>query len=728
MSIAILACLLLAGSLSSLAAAGRNAIPVYWAGPSHQPVTVQRPDGTGRGLGEVPGTSERAESGEDHTLYSWMVFWREDMPPSEIKAACEDVEAWPAETRGFCMMAAPEPLRISTLAITEAGLERFADRYRPHIEFVEQDRVVHVAGGSTSASPMELPFHFFTRPVGERGVPNSVAPGRRDVLGQAWEGPQDAGSVQRRRSDSGDGPGAPGPGPGSVGVEAATPAPTPTPTPASGTLTRPTDILTNNTNVWGIDRIDQVNLPLNDKIVERSTGSGVRVYVLDTGVREDHVEFLNEAGTRRRITELYCMSTDSNSCEDYNEHGTHVSGTALGLNVGVAPAAELYVVKTMSADGTGPLSIIIDAMAHIYSTHPAQTPGVLNMSIAITGTISVEHYMINLMASQGILAVVAAGNDNVDACTGVYPKVRRAVAVAASDITDAMASFSDWGPCVDLFGPGVDIYSACGSPTLCTSNNEYLRLSGTSMATPHVTGTAALFFAHSKDVSPDALAQMITLAGVPKVTGHNQYAGPGQSFTNILVNIQHLDHRVFKARMTDSGGNTVGFPYTNIPVDQSTNYTIYISIDPTSGSSGPSQAVSVSVNVTDSTRYSVSPSKLTFTTTNHTTPQTVTVTVDPNSVPTTELEYVTFLATSSDTVYNGAPFAVALLDQRQPVGDTAANPIIVAATQVNSNDPFTINTEVSDLNFTFSGLQTCAATSQIFPTEDASDFPRGPDV
>lgn len=82
---------------------------------------------------------------------------------------------------------------------------------------------------------------------------------------------------------------------------------------------------------------------------------------------------------------------------------------------------------------------------------------------------------------------------------------------------------------------------------------------------------------------------MITLAGVPKVTGHNQYAGPGQSFTNILVNIQHLDHRVFKARMTDSGGNTVGFPYTNIPVDQSTNYTIYISIDPTSGSSGPSQ-------------------------------------------------------------------------------------------------------------------------------------------
>lgn len=69
------------------------------------------------------------------------------MPPSEIKAACEDVEAWPAETRGFCMMAAPEPLRISTLAITEAGLERFADRYRPHIEFVEQDRVVHVAGG-----------------------------------------------------------------------------------------------------------------------------------------------------------------------------------------------------------------------------------------------------------------------------------------------------------------------------------------------------------------------------------------------------------------------------------------------------------------------------------------------------------------------------------------------------------------------------------------------------
>ena len=130
------------------------------------------------------------------------------------------------------------------------------------------------------------------------------------------------------------------------------------------------------------------------------------------------------------------------------------------------------------------------------------------MSIAITGTISVEHYMINLMASQGILAVVAAGNDNVDACTGVYPKVRRAVAVAASDITDAMASFSDWGPCVDLFGPGVDIYSACGSPTLCTSNNEYLRLSGTSMATPHVTGTAALFFAHSKDVSPDALAQV----------------------------------------------------------------------------------------------------------------------------------------------------------------------------------------------------------------------------
>ncbi len=236
---------------------------------------------------------------------------------------------------------------------------------------------------------------------------------------------------------------------------------------------------TQSNATWGLDRIDQRDRPLNSTYNYTPTGSGVNAYIIDTGIRRTHAEFGSRAFAG------YDAIGDGQNSNDCNGHGTHVAGTVGGTTYGVAKSVRLYAVRVLNCSGSGSNSGVIAGVDWVRANHIK--PAVANMSLG-GGASSALDTAVNNSINAGVTYVVAAGNDNANACNYSPARVSAAITVGSTTSTDARSSFSNYGSCLDIFAPGSSITSAW-----YTSNTATSTISGTSMASPHVAGVAALY-------------------------------------------------------------------------------------------------------------------------------------------------------------------------------------------------------------------------------------------
>lgn len=258
---------------------------------------------------------------------------------------------------------------------------------------------------------------------------------------------------------------------------------------------------------WGLDRIDQADLPLNNQYNTKANGAGVHAYIIDSGLNEGHTEFTG------RVGKGYDFFSNDSDPSDGNGHGTHVAGTIAGTQYGVAKKATVHGLRVLGNDGRGSLSGIIKSLDFVADK--GQRPAVVNMSLG-GGFSRSENAAVARVHNAGVTVVVAAGNEyGSDAC-GLSPaSTPEAITVASSDRRDALSKFSNIGKCVDIIAPGSNITSAWKGRSNATTT-----ISGTSMASPHVAGVVAQYLGANKNASPAKVTQEIlghTVSG--KVSG-----------------------------------------------------------------------------------------------------------------------------------------------------------------------------------------------------------------
>ncbi len=278
---------------------------------------------------------------------------------------------------------------------------------------------------------------------------------------------------------------------------------------------------------WGIDRIDQVALPLSSSFTYNATASGVDAYIIDTGILTTHQEFGGRA-----VGGFSSIGTSTN-WTDQNGHGTHVAGTVGGATYGVAKNVNLYAVRVLDGSGSGTTSGVI-AGINWAITHHTSRPAVANMSLGGGASSSLDA-AVQSAVNDGIVMCVAAGNNSRNASNYSPARVSAAITVGASGAYptlgtnyDAYASYSNYGSIVDLFAPGSYITSAWYLSTTATNT-----ISGTSMATPHVTGVAALYKSNNPAASPAAVEAALKSASTKgKITGLPTGTANNLLFTN----------------------------------------------------------------------------------------------------------------------------------------------------------------------------------------------------
>jgi subtilisin family serine protease len=254
---------------------------------------------------------------------------------------------------------------------------------------------------------------------------------------------------------------------------------------------------------FGLDRIDQLLLPLNGTYNFTRTGAGVHVYIVDSGIRTAHAQFGGRIGRGGFSIQ------DGRGVEDCNGHGTHVAGIVGSSTFGVAKGVTLHPIRVFDCTGGGAISNVIIGLNGIAQI--VEKPAVVNMSLGSAASAALDQAVRNLI-TRGITVVVSAGNDATDACTQSPARVAEAITVASTDPNDARSSFSNFGRCVDLFAPGRNIRSAG-----IASNTATAVFSGTSQAAPHVAGAVALFLQNQRTATPSLVQQVVTAATTPAI-------------------------------------------------------------------------------------------------------------------------------------------------------------------------------------------------------------------
>ncbi|WP_223636056.1 S8 family serine peptidase [Corallococcus sp. EGB] len=287
---------------------------------------------------------------------------------------------------------------------------------------------------------------------------------------------------------------------------------------------------------WGIDRIDQRDLPRDSSYTYNVDGTGVHAYVIDTGIRLTHTEFTG------RIGNGYDFIDNDSDPSDCHGHGTHVSGTVGGTTWGVAKKVTLHGVRVLDCTGYGNDAQVIGGIDWVAANHVK--PAVANMSLGDVGIPAIDDATERLIAA-GVTTVVAAGNDSDNACNYSPARAPNAITVGSTTSTDGRSSFSNYGTCVDLFAPGSSITSASNS-----GNSSSTSMSGTSMASPHVAGAAALYLSANPTATPQQVRDALVNNATP-----NKVTSPGTGSPNKLL---------YTLFITGGGGGDTTPPTTSI--------------------------------------------------------------------------------------------------------------------------------------------------------------------
>ena len=265
---------------------------------------------------------------------------------------------------------------------------------------------------------------------------------------------------------------------------------------------------------WGIDRVDQRALPLDSSYTYNTNASNVHAYIIDTGVLGTHTQFTGRMGNG------YTAITDANGTNDCNGHGTHVAGTVGGTTYGVAKGVIIHPVRVLGCTGSGTNSGVIAGMDWVTANHVK--PAVANMSLG-GGASTATDDAVARMTAAGVVVAVAAGNDNGDACSYSPARAASAITVGSTANTDARSSFSNFGSCLDIYAPGSNILSAWYTSTSATNT-----ISGTSMASPHVAGAAALYLADNPTATPAQVTSALSASATNGVVTDAKTGSPNK--------------------------------------------------------------------------------------------------------------------------------------------------------------------------------------------------------
>jgi subtilisin family serine protease len=269
---------------------------------------------------------------------------------------------------------------------------------------------------------------------------------------------------------------------------------------------------TQSNATWGLDRVDQRALPINGNYVYTATGSGVSAYIIDTGIKRGH----NEFGGRAQAVGFDAFGGNG---EDCNGHGTHVAGTVGGTSYGVAKGVDLVAVRVLDCNGSGSWSGVIAGMDWVAANK--STKSVANMSLGGDASTCINDAVARMYAA-GVPVIVAAGNGDrrgreQDACNYSPAGAAKAFSVGATTNSDSKTSWSNYGDCVDIFAPGASITSAW-----YTSNTATNTISGTSMASPHVAGVAALFMETSTSASSQNVYDFLSSTSTKNIVSNSK--------------------------------------------------------------------------------------------------------------------------------------------------------------------------------------------------------------